>query len=80
MVTKKRPYKYCEEEINAVDNKATQTEEASKTFNEEDPYYFLREYPLPGAVFRPNKGFTTTRGYYISGWYRRNFNQYREEY
>jgi hypothetical protein len=67
MIIKKRPYKYCEEEINAVDNKVTQTEKAPKTFNEEDPYHFLRKYPLSGAVFRPDEGFIITRKYYISG-------------
>jgi hypothetical protein len=41
MIIKEEPYKYCEEEINAVENKATQTEEAPKTFDEEDPYHFL---------------------------------------
>jgi hypothetical protein len=80
MIIKEKPYKYCEEEINAINNKVTQTKEAPKTFNEEDPYYFLREYPPPKAVFRPDGGFTITREYYISGWYKRNFNQYREGY
>jgi hypothetical protein len=80
MVTKEGPCKYYEEEINAVNNKATQTKEAPKTFNEEDPYHFLQEHPLPGAVFRPDEGFTTTRGHYISGWHRRDFNKYRENY
>jgi hypothetical protein len=60
MVTKEKPYKYCEEEINAVDNKIIQTKKAPKTFNEENPYYFLRKYFLPGAVFRPDERFTTT--------------------
>jgi hypothetical protein len=74
MVIKKGPYKYCEEEINAVDNKVIQTKEAPKTFDEEDPYYFLRKYPLSKAVFRPDEGFITTREYYILRWHRRNFN------
>jgi hypothetical protein len=74
MVTKKGPYKYYKEEINAVDNKVIQIKKAPKTFNEENPYYFLRKYPLPKAIFRPNEGFIITREYYISKWHRRNFN------
>jgi hypothetical protein len=74
MVTKKEPYKYYEEEINAINNKITQTEEAPKTFNEENPYHFLRKYPSLEAVFRPNERFTITREYYILRWHKRNFN------
>jgi hypothetical protein len=59
MIIKEKPYKYCEEEINVVDNKIIQTEKAPKTFNEKDPYYFLQEYPLPRTVFRPNGRFIT---------------------
>jgi hypothetical protein len=65
-MTKEKLYKYCEEEINAVNNKAIQTKEALKKFNKEDPYHFLREYLLPRTVFKSNEKFTTTRKYYIS--------------
>jgi hypothetical protein len=74
MVIREESYKYYEEEINAVTDKATQTDEALKTFNKEDPYYFLRKHPSPKAVFRPDGGFTTIRGHYISERHRRDFN------
>jgi hypothetical protein len=65
IVSREEPYRYYEEEINVVNDKAIQTEEKPKTFDKEDPYHFLREHSSPKAVFRPNGGFTTTRGYYI---------------
>jgi hypothetical protein len=39
---------------------------ALKTFDEEDPYYFLRKHLLSKAIFRPDEEFTTKKRYYIS--------------
>jgi len=72
--------RYCDDEINGVTDRGTQTEPAedSAALDPEDPMSFLREHPPPGSRPEQDGGYTTTQGHYVSGWHRRNFQQYRE--
>jgi hypothetical protein len=78
MISRKKPCRYCQKEINGVTNKAIQITETiyevlalrhlkdQGLIDATDPFYFLREHSLISSVFRVNEGYITSKGYHIT--------------